>query len=253
MSQDSCEKNFCESIVQCEFDAFVVTVQKKLGLTPGEKLQEVQAELDAARSPWQLWGTHPEPACDSPPILAYSPKLGVQRLDAEFHWDHWHWIIDLRGYRIVADTVGHSHWMPIPPLPDGAKPALWARGLHYGREMMKCVTLMDLLRVQIPWSRDTFGPGMRAEGILKHIKAELDEVRSAPPGSPERLTEWIDIILLALDGAWRNGATPEEIWECICAKAERNRQREWPTCVSEEEPTFHTPPLPTQDVYLEAQ
>lgn len=51
----------------------------------------------------------------------------------------------------------------------------------------------------VPWSSKTFGPGMRTEGLLKHIAKEMDEVRK----NPSDVTEWIDIAILALDGAWR--------------------------------------------------
>jgi len=38
----------------------------------------------------------------------------------------------------------------------------------------------------------------------------------------------VDVILLALDGAWRSGHTPEEIAQAITDKQSRNEAREWP-------------------------
>lgn len=61
---------------------------------------------------------------------------------------------------------------------------------------------MDLtqwLETQIAWSRKTFGTEPRLEGILKHIEKEIVEVRKDPTDAKE----WIDIAILALDGAWR--------------------------------------------------
>lgn len=86
---------------------------------------------------------------------------------------------------------------------------------------------MDLIahiRNQRAWSLDVFGPGGRVEGILDHILMEMVEVEE-PDGA---LMEWIDIILLALDGAWRCGNSPEEIAGALMAKQQINENREWP-------------------------
>lgn len=55
------------------------------------------------------------------------------------------------------------------------------------------------------WSKATFGPGRRTKGLLEHIRRELDEVAAAP----DDLVEWVDVVLLAFDGYWRHGGTPE--------------------------------------------
>jgi len=77
---------------------------------------------------------------------------------------------------------------------------------------------------QIEWSADNFGPSKRTSGILKHIAKELLEVEK----DPDDIEEWIDIIILALDGAWRHGATPEEITETLRYKQWKNKMRSWP-------------------------
>ena len=64
---------------------------------------------------------------------------------------------------------------------------------------------------QRDWSLDTFGPGARTAGVLDDIRKELREIE-AEPGSLEK---WIDVAILAFDGAWRAGHIPqknEEAW-----------------------------------------
>lgn len=84
--------------------------------------------------------------------------------------------------------------------------------------------LVAHLRRQMEFSARTFGPGQRVQGVCDHIRKELIEVE-AEDGP---LSEWVDVILLALDGAWRSGATPEQVAEAIAAKQARNEQRRWP-------------------------
>lgn len=74
------------------------------------------------------------------------------------------------------------------------------------------------------WSEATFGPGPRTLGITAHIRKELREIEA----DPADLTEWIDVVILALDGAWRTGATPDEIIAALKAKQSRNEGRMWP-------------------------
>lgn len=77
---------------------------------------------------------------------------------------------------------------------------------------------------QAEFSARTFGPGPRVEGVTDHITKELVEVRE----SGGALAEWVDVIILALDGAWRSGATPAEIIAAIVAKQTKNEGRTWP-------------------------
>lgn len=80
------------------------------------------------------------------------------------------------------------------------------------------------LHRQRDFSLHTFGPGERTAGVLDHIRNELAEIEA----TPQDLTEWVDVVLLALDGAWRSGHTPEEIAKAIADKQARNEAREWP-------------------------
>lgn len=86
------------------------------------------------------------------------------------------------------------------------------------------MNLIEHLTRQSKWSRKTFGPGDRAQGVVAHIRKELLEIEA----DPTDLYEWIDVVILAFDGAWRAGHTPEEIAAALAAKHAKNEQREWP-------------------------
>lgn len=77
---------------------------------------------------------------------------------------------------------------------------------------------------QREFSDRTFGPGLRTQMVVDHIRKELIEVLA----KPEDLTEWIDVAILALDGAWRTGATPQDIIDALFAKQIKNESRIWP-------------------------
>lgn len=84
--------------------------------------------------------------------------------------------------------------------------------------------LVAHLHRQRAFSERTFGPGARTAGVLDHIRKELAEVEAAP----EDVTEWVDLVILALDGAWRAGHQPQAIVDALVAKQERNEGRTWP-------------------------
>lgn len=96
---------------------------------------------------------------------------------------------------------------------------------------------MDLkgyIKRQSEWSEKTFGKGKRTKGLIEHIKSELEEIEE----TPNDIMEWIDVIILGLDGAWRAGFSPEEICEALKRKQEINFNREFKK-PSEDEPSFH--------------
>lgn len=88
------------------------------------------------------------------------------------------------------------------------------------------------------WSAQTFGPGPRSKSMVAHIRKELIEVEA----DPSDVVEWIDVVLLALDGAWRSGHSPAEIIAALVAKQDRNERREWPDwrSVSEDQLIEHS-------------
>lgn len=65
---------------------------------------------------------------------------------------------------------------------------------------------------------------MRTAGVIEHIRKELREIEQ----DPEDLIEWVDVILLALDGAWRTGHEPEEVAMGVKLKFAINEGRDWP-------------------------
>lgn len=77
---------------------------------------------------------------------------------------------------------------------------------------------------QRDFSRRVFGPGARTHAIADHIRKELREIGAAP----DDLSEWIDVVILALDGAWRAGYEPETIAAAIDRKQSENEARTWP-------------------------
>lgn len=74
------------------------------------------------------------------------------------------------------------------------------------------------------WSENTFGPGNRTLGVIDHIRKELDEIEA----DPLDVFEWVDVIILAFDGAWRAGWEPQQIIDAIREKQARNEARMWP-------------------------
>lgn len=80
------------------------------------------------------------------------------------------------------------------------------------------------LQRQRDWSAKTFGPGSRAKGVVDHIRKELREIEA----DPTDITEWIDVVILALDGAWRAGASPDQIIATLTGKQAKNEARVWP-------------------------
>lgn len=85
--------------------------------------------------------------------------------------------------------------------------------------------LVDHLHQQKRWSLRTFGPpNNNTAGIIDHTKKELVEVEQ----KPEDVYEWIDIVILAFDGALRTGWSPEDIAEALAVKQDINENRKWP-------------------------
>ena len=85
------------------------------------------------------------------------------------------------------------------------------------------------------WTEKTFGSGLRTKGITDHIRKELIEIEN----DPKSLEEWVDVIMLALDGARRIGATPVDIFNQLENKLTICATRVYPFPSSEEEVSEH--------------
>ena len=126
--------------------------------------------------------------------------------------------------------------------------------------------LIAHLTRQGAFSRATFGPGPRTEGVLKHIESEIEEVRrAAEEGDLDELVkEWTDIAILGLDGLIRAVRAREEAFNAqrmlslarpyithdevariavdnIVGKQAKNEMRNWPDWrgKSEDQPIEH--------------
>jgi hypothetical protein len=95
--------------------------------------------------------------------------------------------------------------------------------------------LSQYIERQKRWSTRVFGPGKRTLGLTAHIRKELDEIEA----NPLDLEEWIDVIILGLDGAWRTGAPAAAIWMKMVEKQGKNLVRTWGPVVSEDLPVEH--------------
>jgi hypothetical protein len=83
--------------------------------------------------------------------------------------------------------------------------------------------LLAHIERQRAFSLRAFGPGERTEGVCDHIRKKLVEIETDPATE-----EWVDVMLLAIDGAWRAGASPEHITDMLANKLRRNESRTWP-------------------------
>lgn len=96
-----------------------------------------------------------------------------------------------------------------------------------GKREAPFLDLVKHLERQRRFSLSTFGPGDardRVAGLVDHIAKELREILA----EPNDLEEWIDVAILAFDGAWRTGASPELIAGALRAKLAKNEARQWP-------------------------
>lgn len=90
---------------------------------------------------------------------------------------------------------------------------------------MSEMTMTECVQWQKDWALETFGPGDHTRGLLEHIEKEIEEIRA----DPTDVEEWVDIIVLAMEGAWRaTGAFPERVAATFERKMEKNENRKWP-------------------------
>ncbi|MDX0262419.1 DUF550 domain-containing protein [Sinorhizobium meliloti] len=84
--------------------------------------------------------------------------------------------------------------------------------------------LLSYYERQIEWSRQTFGPALRTKGVIDHIRKELREIEQ----DPHDLSEWVDVVILAMDGFWRHGGNASDLFPALLAKQKKNMARTWP-------------------------
>ncbi len=87
----------------------------------------------------------------------------------------------------------------------------------------KYFNIKEFFDTKLAWSRDTYGD-LSSKTIIDHLHKEIIEASY----DPKDILEWVDIILLAIDGAGRfanaDGAT---FVEALKKKFEINRKRTW--------------------------
>ncbi len=150
--------------------------------------------------------------------------------------------VDVAGDAAEAKTVERiASWLAkeygelLNPDPSDDPPGYWE---FQARELLAHTSLAAMppadeainvahLNRQAEWSSATFGPGTREKGVSDHIRKELIEVADATDPA-EKQAEWIDVVILALDGAWRSGLSPQQIIAGVKAKQARNEARTWP-------------------------
>jgi hypothetical protein len=84
--------------------------------------------------------------------------------------------------------------------------------------------LISHLYRQREFSLKTFGPGPLTNRLIDHIMKEFTEIVA----DPLDVKEWVDVMILAMDGAYRTGATPEQVTNALKEKQKRNEGRKWP-------------------------
>ena len=123
---------------------------------------------------------------------------------------------------------------PTEPLTSGPP----CPGCHGSHDLRACADMFDFAAffdAKAAWSRATFGPGHR-RGVIEHIRSELAEIDACPSD----LTEWIDVVLLAMDGAARSsGADGSAFVAAMIEKQWRNERRTWPSDVPPDAATHH--------------
>ena len=83
--------------------------------------------------------------------------------------------------------------------------------------------LFEYIQRHREWPDRTFGPGPRPLGVIDHIRKELIEIEQ----SPTDVTEWVDVIILAIDGATRAGHSAQVVANALSDKQKKNKKRTW--------------------------
>lgn len=111
-----------------------------------------------------------------------------------------------------------------------------ARSVHQKNSTQ--FSLSEYVKKHNFWSRNSFGVHSDPRGLIKHIIKECDEVLEDPTDGEE----WVDIIILAIDGFNRcaNEATCDNALEYVLqVKQQKNMTRSWPKNADPGEPVEH--------------
>lgn len=95
--------------------------------------------------------------------------------------------------------------------------------------------LIEFIQEHRRWALPIFGEGLRTKSITNHIRKELGEIET----EPFFLEEWVDVLILALEGAWRTGATEEEIVAALWSKLRIIQKRTYILPADEDAPMEH--------------
>ncbi|WP_247875319.1 dATP/dGTP pyrophosphohydrolase domain-containing protein [Ochrobactrum sp. Marseille-Q0166] len=134
---------------------------------------------------------------------------------------YYHIKIKSDGFRVYTDGT----MIGVFSSEEAAKAAAQA---YYAARILSAVEATETIETyyarQIEWSKKTFGPALRTLGILEHIRKELKEIEA----EPHDLSEWIDVVILAMDGFWRHGGSVNDLMPLLLAKQTKNMARDWP-------------------------
>ena len=136
---------------------------------------------------------------------------------------------------IVGDYYNQNNQNKIFDSEEEALNSIWQFIEQKLTEAIRQAKIVDYLEKQKEWSSNTFGNGKRTLGIIKHIQKELIEIEECP----EDLQEWIDVIILAMDGYWRHGGNPKDLMGKLVEKQCIDFSRNYPFPTSENEPSEH--------------
>lgn len=97
----------------------------------------------------------------------------------------------------------------------------------YQPSHLPTTTFQDYLIRHLEWGHAMFGTpaeGRGPLGPLDHLKKEIAEIESEPHDTKE----WVDAIILAIDGYLRAGGNVGNVLHDLFAKQEKNFTRKWP-------------------------
>lgn len=187
-------------------------VRLQLGYSPARDDQYTKGELTDAALAYLV-----APQVREQLRIAFEP--GAPSAETVAKVCHWPWPVDTFKPATDDSTEGR-----IRELVKGVGLAVSeisrlqrAAGVTMQWEPVPTFDLIAHLHRQIAFSRRSLGPG-RIRELCDLIRIQLAEIETAnAAGKPETLEEWVAVIILALDGAWRGGGHPEEICFNIAA------------------------------------